>query len=409
MSQTKRRKRTWTVTHGGIRLRLFRRPRSPYVWAEYRHPDGHRERFSLNAETKAAAEAVALEQAERLDRERVMGSGHRRAALTFGQLRALFVAHRGPLLSDARRAVVRRTLDLWAAHLEPSGRTFRLEDLGGHQVETYAAAREAGTVRTEDPRASRTGVRAGTIANEVRDLVTVLRWAMRFRQGGQPLLERNPLEGVPVPAERNPRRPRANRDRIDQLLEVALRVDPAGQFELMLRLAIGTGRRINAIRHLRASDVLMGTDQVRAGLDRIGWDGTWSDHWPAAILWRAENDKTGRDWIAPVPEELASKVNDYLRRTGAIGEAWVFPYRRRPDEPVPQNAADWWLRQAEKAAGLERQARGGWHAFRRAWATARKMFPMADVMQAGGWVDARSLQRAYSQADAATIRKVAEG
>jgi hypothetical protein len=66
------------------------------------------------------------------------------------------------------------------------------------------------------------------------------------------------------------------------------------------------------------------------------------------------------------------------------------------------------IRLAEKRAGLLRQRQGGWHAFRRAWATARKHMPLQDVMAAGGWRDPGALTRAYQQADAETVRKVME-
>jgi hypothetical protein len=73
---------------------------------------------------------------------------------------------------------------------------------------------------------------------------------------------------------------------------------------------------------------------------------------------------------------------------------------------IAQQRGYHWLRLGEKRAGLLRQRQGGWHAFRRAWATARKHMPLQDVMAAGGWRDPGALQEAYQQADATTIRKV---
>ena len=63
---------------------------------------------------------------------------------------------------------------------------------------------------------------------------------------------------------------------------------------------------------------------------------------------------------------------------------------------------------AEELAGLPHQKRGGWHAFRRAWATRRKHLPVQDVMAAGGWRDINALQKAYQAADPETVRKVME-
>ena len=53
----------------------------------------------------------------------------------------------------------------------------------------------------------------------------------------------------------------------------------------------------------------------------------------------------------------------------------------------------------EKAATSERW---GWHGFRRAWATRRKVLPVQEVMRAGGWRDVKALQTAYQSADPET-------
>ncbi|MSR35890.1 MAG: hypothetical protein EXR95_04480 [Gemmatimonadetes bacterium] len=73
-----------------------------------------------------------------------------------------------------------------------------------------------------------------------------------------------------------------------------------------------------------------------------------------------------------------------------------------------QEPAYYWIRMAEKRAKLLKVERGGWHSFRRAWATARKHMPLQDVMAAGWWRDPSSLQRVYQHADARTIPAVVE-
>ena len=67
-----------------------------------------------------------------------------------------------------------------------------------------------------------------------------------------------------------------------------------------------------------------------------------------------------------------------------------------------------YLRRAERLAGLPRIEAGGWHAFRRAWATVRKSLPLKDVMAAGGWRTPEALRTAYQAADPKTTRKVVE-
>ncbi len=110
----------------------------------------------------------------------------------------------------------------------------------------------------------------------------------------------------------------------------------------------------------------------------------------------------------PIPDVLARVLGDYIRRRGLVGGVLLFPARRDPSAPLSKETAHYWLREAEKRAGVLRQRQGGWHAFRRAWATARKHMPLQDVMAAGGWRDPGALQRAYQHADADTLRKVME-
>lgn len=70
--------------------------------------------------------------------------------------------------------------------------------------------------------------------------------------------------------------------------------------------------------------------------------------------------------------------------------------------------AHYYLRRGEGLAKVPSQRQGGWHAFRRAWATRRKHLPVQDVMAAGGWRDVKALQRAYQASDPETVRKVME-
>jgi hypothetical protein len=77
---------------------------------------------------------------------------------------------------------------------------------------------------------------------------------------------------------------------------------------LLLTLAWDTGRRVNAILHLRASDVLLTPDHVRRTLEEEGQDASLAEYWPQAIRWRAEWDKCG--YLDFSPESGAEPVND---------------------------------------------------------------------------------------------------
>lgn len=65
-----------------------------------------------------------------------------------------------------------------------------------------------------------------------------------------------------------------------------------------------------------------------------------------------------------------------------------------------------WLLEAEKLAKLPKQRGASFHAYRRAWATARKHLPLADVAAAGGWKGTEALQRCYLHADEQTMLTV---
>lgn len=78
--------------------------------------------------------------------------------------------------------------------------------------------------------------------------------------GAKPLLEFNPLRGVRLPVEKNPKRPVESYDRYLKLMEVAEKVDP--RLPLALTLAESTGRRIGAIVKLRRDDLDLGPAPV---------------------------------------------------------------------------------------------------------------------------------------------------
>jgi hypothetical protein len=60
----------------------------------------------------------------------------------------------------------------------------------------------------------------------------------------------------------------------------------------------------------------------------------------------------------------------------------------------------------EAAAALAPLDGSDFHAYRRAWATARKHLPLKDVAEAGGWRTTDTLLRCYTQADEATMLAV---
>jgi integrase len=251
-------------------------------------------------------------------------------------------------------------------------------------------------------------VRPATVAKELGCLHAALNWASTFRRDGKPLIPGNPLRGVALPREANPVRPVATRERFDKLLAQADGIDRTGRFRTMLLVAWYTGRRLGSIVALRASDLHLAPAHVQRALAAAGMDEHQAQHWPAAMSWAAEADKEGVAWLVPIPEALRAALAAYVKDRGVVGTALLFPAERDATKPVSKETSYYWFHRAEELAELPRQTRGGWHTLRRAWATARKHMPLQDVMAAGGWRDATSLQKAYQHADPATVRAVME-
>ena len=137
--------------------------------------------------------------------------------------------------------------------------------------------------------------------------MAVLNWGVVFRLGGRRLLAANPLRGAVIPREKNAKRPLATEERYQKLLEVADRAEPEGRLRLLLALARHTGRRINALANLRASDVLLSRDQMVTALAMIGAPIAWAEQWPhGALRFSAKFDKRGYESVIPLSGGIPS-------------------------------------------------------------------------------------------------------
>lgn len=121
-------------------------------------------------------------------------------------------------------------------------------------------------------------------------------------------------------------------------------------------------------------------------------------------------DKIDNEHTVPMSEVAQQALAGALREKPGFGAAWVFPSDTDPAKPIDRHLANRWLRRAEKLAGIEHERGRGWHAFRRGWASARKLLPDVDVAAAGGWKDTTTMKRCYQHADPEGIyRAVSEG
>lgn len=244
----------------------------------------------------------------------------------------------------------------------------------------FIQARRAGTLapvgkRTPAP------VRNRQIEYDLRWLLAVLNWATMARDDdGAPLLERNPLRGLPVPTEANPRRPMFTQEQYEALRAVASEMD--WRFQFAIGLVHETGHRIGAVRHLRGTDLDLEAKLVR---------------------WAAEHDKMGFAHETPCSEGLVQATRAVRRAGAAIGATWLLPAPGDETRPCSRHVLRDWMEQALRRLGLDRQ-RYGWHSFRRKFATELKHLPLTDLCALGGWKDPRTILLCYQFPDLDTMR-----
>ncbi|MFO7894798.1 MAG: site-specific integrase [Longimicrobiales bacterium] len=402
-----RRKRWSTIVEEhGVRVRLYERSGSDNIYREYRKADGSKDRKSLGTSDRDKAEALACALCREVADLRI-NPGRRPDDVTLAELDRLYMRHKGDRLSTARHNHVSKTMAMFRTHF---GDGFRVASFGDAAARDYADARADGDLTPDDRRAT-DSPSPGTIKNELDTFSTVCNWACGFKPNGRPLLSNNPARGTYRPdyKKRHRARPRISEDRYRKLLDVADDVDPDGRFRLLLVLAWETGRRITALTHLRVSDILLTKDAMRTALADAGRGDDALKVWKAAIRWRAEWDKMGEETFAPISPTAVAAVNAYLRRSKRVGDAWLFPRPTDPERPADKQVAGYWLRRGEKAAELPHIRRGGWHAFRRAWAQRHKDLSPLDVAAVGGWFDLKALHEAYQSEDAERMMGVVNG
>jgi integrase len=253
------------------------------------------------------------------------------------------------------------------------------------------------------PESKRRVLRPRAVEVDAKWLKAVLNWATTWQDDhGRYLMRENPVRGYQLPSEPNVRRPVASQDRFDLLRSVSDRVKMenrwAGLRDLqrsylseLLDLVNGTGRRISAVCQLRYDDLRL--DQKPHG----------------AIRWPAATDKQRKEMVVPISATVRAALDRVLSERPGLGLAYLFPSPESPERPITKDRARAWLRQAEKLAELPHIAWGGYHAFRRKWATERKHLPIVDVAAVGGWAGTETLVRCYQQADEATMLAVVLG
>jgi integrase len=347
---------------------------------------------------------LAVQQAEELALRRLKGEeAVRRQEITLRMLFAYYRRHRTPTKAASTQSADAARIGLWQNVL---GADRAPETVSAGEIERFIERRRSGEIDARGnavPKDERRSVGDRTMGADIRWLAGVFRWGQRWRLAdGTYLVKENPIRGVPIPKEKNPRRPLATRDRYEALRAVSDQVmmtatgegkreETRSSLSELLDIAVGTGRRISAVCQLEYRDLQLGAGPY------------------GAIVWRAEADKTGRRTVVPIAQSVRAAIDRVLKERPGIGAAPLFPSPRDPAQSLRYELASDWLREAERLAKLKHLPGGCWHPYRRLWATERKGLPLVDVAAAGGWASPRMLMEVYMQPDEATLLAVVCG
>jgi integrase len=359
-----------TGEKGRNRVRAFEQARDGRLFLEWRS-GGQRQSIALVTRDTAEAKRKADELAAKLGKPNAEGPDR----LTLVALFDNYLRERTPQKGKSQQYHDRRAA------------RFCCEIIGSHRVVSTLTHRDVALFVAErrrrgDQRAGQAfgkPVRARVPEHDVRCLRAVCRWAV-----GAGLIARNPLEGIRVESERNPRRPVLTAPEFEALAKPAGEVNPS--FLLALILTHQTGHRIGAVSQLSWEDL-----DLESG----------------TVTWRAEFDKMGREHITPLTKPAIEALRT-ARRSSSVISKWVIPSPGDPSVPASRHLLrDWWQR-GESLAGLTHVAGRGWHSLRRLFATELKHIPLKDLCELGGWKSPQTVLTCYQTSDPVTMRTALE-
>ena len=360
---------------GRNRVRVFDWP-GEGIWIDYRE-HGKRIRRPLGHSNQDLAKREADEIAARFGQ---LEEQRPAAVVTLRTLFDMYLRDVTPQKkSQGARGHDRRTLPLF---LVAFGAKRRPDSLNRRDWDSYIARRRRGELAYADRKG--VAVRARIVEQDLKLLLAVLNWAERSRDDdhGGYLLERNPLRGLKIPREENPRRPQITAEQFAALQLVAAEVSPAA--ECFVWLAWYTGHRAGAIRQLRWADVDLEAKMLR---------------------WRAETDKVGFEHRTPMHTDLVQVLEREQSRVSGVGDAPLFPSEHDASRSMSrEDATDLWSTLARRAE-IPKGQRYGWHSFRRSFANQLRDVPLKELQTLGGWKSERTVVQVYLQPDESAQRR----
>lgn len=393
-------KRCWSVRVGsrGHQVIAYERTLGGTLWVRWWVPalNGAKGKWhyrSLKHTDRLTAEHTAQEIASRLLTSTLAAET---GCVTLAEILAIYNADVAVHSKGQGPKEAKRRTALWTAVL---GADRDVETIDFPTIDRFVRDRRSGSIvlpgyELSDAPSDR------AIGADIVFLQAALNHATKvMRPNHKRLLQANPLHGYPALRNQNPRRPVASYERFKKVLAHADAVDPQHLFAAFMTLVEGLGWRVSAICALRACDV----DR------RVTPDAPFG-----RIYKRPEQDKGGVGGWVPMNESVRVGIDNALAVNPALGEWPLFPAPRAKMEikqgmipkPWSRHHARKLLERAENAAKLERLDGSDFHAYRRAWASARKHLPVQDVASVGGWRDIKTLQTAYQQVDASTMLAV---
>jgi integrase len=320
---------------------------------DYFDDGGERVRSPLGHTDHDRAKAQADDLAAQFRRQAA-----RPAKLTLAKLFDIYDREVTCQKGESKRKHDRRTAEMMLRYFGPDCEP---RTLSRREWDRFIDARRRGEVRPK--KAPKRTVGDRMVEYDLKFLLAVLNWATVASDGrAGVLLERNPLKGLPLPSERNPKRPALTPEQYKRMLLAADAVHAL--LRALLVIAHETGHRIGSIRHLRRNDI--DTEQ------RI-------------VTWRPEHDKTGVAHQTPLTEGAIAVLSAQRRAEARIGDGWLFPDPRHPEKPVTRHTLNSWWRRCAKSAQLPTGQRVGWHSLRRTWASEMRDASPRDLCDLGGW------------------------